>query len=200
MALPRFYALVARRIMLGMTRHKHTHTGLVTPSPLDRWIDAMLQLFAMLVSSVASTLQMTRRRLAAECHSDVTPAGLPRETTDTHQETEPAAQHRSPIALMLSSAQSVRPSKGSQAVREADELVQWTNSSGERPERQRRAGVLTTVSLTHNGSVHPVYASPAKAGVQSQTQSARSAQNPFAQSLDPGLRRGCVLNEHASKP
>ncbi len=93
-----------------MTRHKHTHTGLVTPSPLDQWIDAMLQLFAMLVSSVRSTLQMTRRRLPAECHSDVTPAGLPRETSDTHQETEPAAQRRSPIALMLSSTQSVRSS------------------------------------------------------------------------------------------
>ena len=75
-----------------MTRHKHTHTGLVTPSPLDRWIDAMLQLFAMLVSSVASTLQMTRRRLAAECHSDVTPAGLPRETSDTDQETQAVPQ------------------------------------------------------------------------------------------------------------
>ena len=93
-----------------MTRHKHTHTGLVTPSLPQLLLTAMLQLFAMLVSSVASTLQMTRRRLAAECHSDVTPAGLPRETTDTHQETEPAAQHRSSIALMLSSTQSVRSS------------------------------------------------------------------------------------------
>jgi hypothetical protein len=104
-----------------MTRHKHTHTGLVTPSPLDRWIDAMLQLFAMLVSSVASTLQMTRRRLAAECHSDVTPADLPRETTDTFKE----------------------------------------------PEAVPQDGTLTIVSHTHNGSVHSVYASPAKAGVQS---------------------------------
>ena len=111
MAPLRIYAPMARRMMLSMTRHKHTHTGLVTPSLPQRLLTAMLQLFAMLVSSVSSTLQMTRRRLAAECHSDVTPAGLPRETTDTHQETEPAAQHRSPIALMLSSTQSVRPSK-----------------------------------------------------------------------------------------
>jgi hypothetical protein len=111
MAPLRIYAPMARRMMLSMTRHKHTHTGLVTPSLPQRLLTAMLQLFAMLVSSVSSTLQMTRRRLAAECHSDVTPAGLPRETSDTHQETEPAAQHRSPIALMLSSTQSVRPSK-----------------------------------------------------------------------------------------
>ena len=77
--------------MLGMTRHKHTHTGLVTPSLPQLLLTAMLQLFAMLVSSVASTLQMTRRRLAAECHSDVTPTALPRVKTDTHQETKPAA-------------------------------------------------------------------------------------------------------------
>ncbi len=70
----------------------------------------MLQLFAMLVSNVASTLQMTRRRLAAECHSDVTPTDLPRETSDINQETQLAAQHRSPIALMVSSARSARPS------------------------------------------------------------------------------------------
>jgi hypothetical protein len=55
------------------------------------------------------------------------------------------------------------------------------------------------VSHTHNGSVHSVYASPAKAGVQSPSdRSARSAPSPFAQSLDPGLRRGCVLNERAT--
>ena len=104
----------------------------------------MLQLFAMLVSSVASTLQMTRRRLPAECHSDVTPADLPRETTDTFKE----------------------------------------------PEAVPQDGTLTIVSHTHNGSVHSVYASPAKAGVQSSSdKSARSAPNPFAPSLNPSLRR-----------
>ena len=114
--------------MLGMTRHKHTHTGLVTPSLPQLLLTAMLQLFAMLVSSVASTLQMTRRRLAAECHSDVTPAGLPRETTDTHQETEPvaASDYDCPIALMVSSTRSVRPSN--------------------------HEGALTPVSYTHHGS------------------------------------------------
>ena len=152
MAPLRIYAPMARRMMLSMTRHKHTHTGLVTPSLPQRLLTAMLQLFAMLVSSVSSTLQMTRRRLAAECHSDVTPADLPREKTDTNQE----------------------------------------------PEAVPQDGTLTNVSHTHNGSVHSVYASPAKAGVQSPSdRSARSAPSPFAQSLTPGLRRGCVLNEHA---
>ena len=149
----RIYGARNGRILLPMTRHKHTHTGLVTPSLPQLLLTAMLHLFAMLVSSVASTLQMTRRRLAAECHSDVTPADLPRETTDTHQE----------------------------------------------PEAVPQDGTLTNVSHTHNGSVHSVYASPAKAGVQSPSdRSARSAPSPFAQSLDPGLRRGCVLREHAT--
>jgi len=42
-----------------MTRHKHAHTGLVTPSPIDRWIDATLRMLAMLVLHVAATLQMS---------------------------------------------------------------------------------------------------------------------------------------------
>ena len=94
-----------------MTRHKHTHTGLVTPSPLDRWIDATLRAFAMLVHYVASTLQMRARRLPV-IGTRTMPDALPRVTSDTQQqETKPAAQHRSPIALILSSTQSVRPSK-----------------------------------------------------------------------------------------
>ncbi len=88
----RIYGARNGRILLPMTRHKHTHTGLVTPSLPQLLLTAMLHLFAMLVSSVASTLQMTRRRLPAECHSDVTPAGLPRETTDTFKEPEAVPQ------------------------------------------------------------------------------------------------------------
>ena len=92
-----------------MTRHKHTRTGLVTPSPLDRWIDAMLRLLAMLVHNLASTLQMIRRPDRVNATRDL-PAGLPRETSDTDQETH-AAQYRSPIALMLRSAAKLRVSK-----------------------------------------------------------------------------------------
>ncbi len=228
MAPLRIYAPMARRMMLSMTRHKHTHTGLVTPSLPQRLLTAMLQLFAMLVSSVSSTLQMTRRRLAAECHSDVTPAGLPRETSDTHQETEPAAQHRSPIALMLSSTQSVRPSKHegaltpvshtspSPSVSPAPRAIHLPLPS--RWRQRNEGGVASTAegggggsprlrgetegeSHTHTGNVNLVHASPAKAGVQSSSdKSARSAPNPFAPSLNPGLRRGCVSKDHANKP
>ncbi len=96
---------------MPMTRYKHAQTGLVTPSPLDRWIDATLCVFAMLVHYVASTFQMIRRREAVNA-TQPTPTVLPRAKTDTQQqETKAAAQHRSPPALILSSTQSVRPSK-----------------------------------------------------------------------------------------
>ena len=87
--------------MLPMTRHKHAHTGLVTPSLPQLLLTAMLQLFAMLVSSVSSTLQMTRRPDRVNA-TRATPADLPRAKTDIQQqETHEAAQHRSPIALIL---------------------------------------------------------------------------------------------------
>ena len=83
-----------------MTRHKHAHTGLVTPSPLDHWIDAMLRVLAMLVSNVASTLQMIRRPDRVNA-TRATPAVLPRDASDTIKEYHLAAQHRSPLALIL---------------------------------------------------------------------------------------------------
>jgi hypothetical protein len=79
-------------------------------------------------------------------------------------------------------------------------LPRETSDTNQEPKAVLHDSPLTPVSHTHSVSVHPVYASPAKAGVQSQTQSARSASTPFAPSLDPGLRRGCVLREHANKP
>ena len=155
-----------------MTRHNCAHTGLVTPSLPQLLLTAMLHVLAMLVSSVSSTLQMIIRRPPV-IGTQAMPAGLPRETSDTNQETNTAAQHRSPIALMVSSTRSVRPSN--------------------------HEGVLTTLSHTHNGSVNSVHASPAQAGVQSPSdKSARSAQIPFAPSLDPGVRRGCVSKDRAT--
>ena len=92
-----------------MTRYKHTHTGLVTPQLPQLWLTAVLRVFAMLVSSVCSTLPMIRRPARVNA-TRATPPGLPREKTDTDQETH-AVQPDSPKALMLSSAQSARPSK-----------------------------------------------------------------------------------------
>ena len=92
-----------------MTRHKHTHTGLVTPQLPQLWLTAVLRLFAMLVQNVCSTLQMIRRPDRVNA-TRVPPSVLPRETSDTDQEPD-AARPSSPIALMLRSAAKLRVSK-----------------------------------------------------------------------------------------
>ena len=69
----------------------------------------MLRVFAMLVSNVASTLRMRLRRPVVNATRQM-PQPLPRETSDTIKEPI-AVQPDSPKALMLSSTQSVRPSK-----------------------------------------------------------------------------------------
>ncbi len=94
-----------------MTRHKHAHTGLVTRSPLDRWIDATLRAFAMLVHYVASTLQMIQLNVIRDWHTPDDEAALPRVTSDTHHKETIAVPYDSPLALILSRTQSVRPSK-----------------------------------------------------------------------------------------
>ena len=74
-----------------MTRHKHAHIGLGTPSPLDHWINATLRMLAMLVLHVASTLQMIRRREVVNV-TQPTPADLPQANTDTQpKETQTVA-------------------------------------------------------------------------------------------------------------
>ena len=77
--------------MLGMTPAQTRANGLGNPSLPQLWLTAMLRMLVELVRNVVSTFQMNRRRLAAECHSDVTPTALPRVKTDTYQETKPAA-------------------------------------------------------------------------------------------------------------
>ena len=75
-----------------MTRARTASYGLVTPPPLYRWIDAVLMLFAELVSYAVSTLQMVLVRRTRECHTTASPEDLPRATSGLHQETDQAAQ------------------------------------------------------------------------------------------------------------
>ena len=94
-----------------MTRHKHTHTGLVTPSPLDRWIDATLRLFAMLVQTVAATLRMIPRR-GPVIGTQAMPMALPRETHDISKEPQAVPQDSSPISAHAEQRSfAARPSK-----------------------------------------------------------------------------------------
>jgi hypothetical protein len=74
-----------------MTRARTASFGLVTPPPLYRWIDAVLMLFAELVSYAVSTLQMVLVRRTRECHTQAAPEDLPRATSGLHQETDQAA-------------------------------------------------------------------------------------------------------------
>ena len=86
-----------------MTRHKALHIGLVSPSPLDRLINALLHAFAMLVSHAAHLCSMRLIRPSAECHSDATPEVLPCKESGKLKETTQAAA-RSPSAASASSA------------------------------------------------------------------------------------------------
>ncbi|RYZ06580.1 MAG: hypothetical protein EON61_13740 [Alphaproteobacteria bacterium] len=104
-----------------MTRHKHAHTGLVTPQLPQHWLIAVLRVFAMLVHLVASTLQMTRRRAPVIGTQDM-PTRLPRETTDTQStETTPATEHSSPThsAHPEQARYAGRPSKDERVLTEA---------------------------------------------------------------------------------
>src|ERR1041384_4232697 len=81
-----------REILLPMTRHKAPHTGLVSPSPLDLLINALLRSFAMLMSHAASIFRPMRLiRQSAECHSETTPEALPRRASGKLKETNHAA-------------------------------------------------------------------------------------------------------------
>jgi hypothetical protein len=124
------------------------------PSLNQPWLVALLCMIAMLWSNVAATFRtclavaerrrrMSPSRYARECDTQPAPAALPRETHDI-LETEPAAASSQPHeALMVSSTRSVRLSNRERRSASADELIQWINSSSERPERKRRAGELT---------------------------------------------------------
>src|SRR5262245_51650485 len=88
--------------MLPMTRHRATHTGLGTPSPLDHWINALLRSFAMLVSHVARLCSMRLIRHAPECHSAAMHEALPRtESGKLKEPSQAAASSQPPEGLML---------------------------------------------------------------------------------------------------
>ena len=86
-------------------------------------------MLAMLVLNVASTLQMICRREAVNA-TQPTPTDLPRAKTDTqHQESTPAAKHRSPTALILRDrTYNVRTAELSRAIVSKDEGVLTVNS------------------------------------------------------------------------
>jgi hypothetical protein len=127
-----------------MTRHKALHTGLVSPSPLDRWINALLRGFAMLVSFTASICSMRLIRHAPECHSAATPEALPctksgklKETTQAAPDSQPASSTRHVIASCFNKATRAMPLPRAGEARRAL-MEQRAGSGGGPPSRLAR--------------------------------------------------------------
>jgi hypothetical protein len=83
------------------------------PSPIHRWMEALLRLAAMYLVSLAGLFGMRPSRLVGECHTDATPQALPQSDCEpTSKETKPAAaSSRTTAALIiLGRTRSVRPS------------------------------------------------------------------------------------------
>jgi hypothetical protein len=170
-------------------------------------LTAVLRAFAMLVLNVASTLQMIRRRPAVNATRQM-PAALPQAKTDTHQETIAAQQSspialilRSAAKLRVSKDEGVLTTPSvSLGSRQAIHLpqssigggnrapvratkgnlpppVRSTGGGGLRALARKTEGVQAKPTVT-SGSVNPVHAFPAKAGIQSPSEkSAQSAQH-----------------------
>jgi len=72
------------RIVLRMTRARTASYGVVTPPPLDRWIDAVLMLFASLVQGVAATFGMRFNCRDRDWHTGSVREALPQTKPDIH--------------------------------------------------------------------------------------------------------------------
>ena len=71
-------------IVLRMTRARTASYGVVTPPPLDRWIDAVLMLFASLVQGVVATFGMRRWIGQRDWHAQSGSSALPQTKPDIH--------------------------------------------------------------------------------------------------------------------
>ena len=88
-----------------------THANEVgSPSLPQLLLDALLRLFVELVQNVVATLRLKLLRPLRDWHTETAETSQPAETTDPAKDHH-AVQPDRPIALMLSSTQSVRPSK-----------------------------------------------------------------------------------------
>jgi len=205
----RTYGAASWGIISPMTRHKHAHTGLVTPQLPQLLLTAALRVLAMLVLHVASTLQMICRRRPV-IGTQAMPSDLPKAKTDIqHKETTPAAKQDSPIAFILSSTQSVRPSKDEGVLTSASAASCHPGNAKRYPGPTHHVGQpaqwfsalrfasagMTTVGAfrQQTGSVNSVHAFPAKAGIQTPNQkSAQCARLP-----DSRLRGRRGSRDHA---
>ncbi len=95
--------------MPRMTRARTASNGVVNPPPLDRWIDAVLMLFAELVQGVATTLRMWLRIRRRDWHTQSDTSALPQAKSGIQfQETN----HIHGVVLGLASRISVGSARG----------------------------------------------------------------------------------------
>jgi hypothetical protein len=145
------------RIIAPMTQARTASHGVVTPPPLDRWIDAVLMLFVELVHGVATTLGMGCIHRTRECHTTPMPAALPQAKSDI--------QLRNDTAVVAATRASTPPPNGGGAPRTAlaTSGLRWGTALTNRTVRTRRTTVshLTRASCAHHArSSSPAHPEP----------------------------------------
>jgi hypothetical protein len=92
-----------------MTRARTASYGVVTPPPLDRWIEAVLMLCVSLVHRAATTLGMIFNRTRRDGHTETAQEDLPQAKHGTLSQV-PNTPHR--VMLGLVPSISVEPTRG----------------------------------------------------------------------------------------
>jgi hypothetical protein len=120
------------RIIAPMTQARTASSGVVTPPPLDRWIDAVLMLFAELVQGVATTLGMWRRIGRRDWHTQSGSPTLPQAKSDI--------QLRNDTAAIAATRTSTPPPNGGGATRApaSTMAIRWGTVLTNRTVRTRR--------------------------------------------------------------
>ena len=95
--------------MPRMTRARTASYGVVTPPPLDRWIEAVLMLFVSLVQGARTTLRMILNRTHRDWHTETAREDLP-QTTSGISSQGPNTPHGAMLGLVPSI--SVGPTRG----------------------------------------------------------------------------------------
>jgi hypothetical protein len=133
------------RIIPPMTQARTASSGVVTPPPLDRWIDAVLMLFAELVQGVATTLGMWRRVGRRDWHTRSGSPTLPQAKSDI--------QLRNDTAVVAAARPSPPPPNGGGAPRApvSTMAIRWGTALTNRTVRTRRT---TAPHLTCARCVH----------------------------------------------
>jgi hypothetical protein len=120
------------RIIPPMTQARTASSGVVTPPPLDRWIDAVLMLFVELVQGVATTLEMWRRIGRRDWHTQSDVSALPQAKSDI--------QLRNDTTVVAAAHANVPPPNGGGAPRTmlATSGFRWGTALTQRTVRTRR--------------------------------------------------------------